>query len=61
MILRVTPNTVVENAIQYADFVFFLAFDVGGSTLLEKVSTYFEFVNNNTRMMANTFRLLGEV
>ena len=28
--LRVTPNTVVENAIQYADFVFFLAFDVGG-------------------------------
>ena len=56
--LRVTPNTVVENAIQYADFVFFLAFDVGGSRYLKKYQHTFEFVNNNTRMMANTFRLL---
>ena len=58
--LRVTPNTVVENAIQYADFVFFLAFDVGGSRYLKKYQHTFEFVNNNTRMMANTFRLLGK-
>lgn len=56
--LRVTPNTVVENAIQYADFVFFLAFDVGGSRYLKKYQHTFEFVNNNTRMMANTFKLL---
>ena len=55
-----TPNTVVENAIQYADFVFFLAFDVGGSRYLKKYQHTFEFVNNNTRMMANTFRLLGK-
>ena len=58
--LRVTPSTVVENAIQYADFVFFLAFDVGGSRYLKKYQHTFEFVNNNTRMMANTFRLLGK-
>ena len=58
--LRVTPNTVVENVIQYADFVFFLAFDVGGSRYLKKYQHTFEFVNNNTRMMANTFRLLGK-
>jgi len=58
--LRVTPNTVVENAIQYADFVFFLAFDVGGSRYLKKYQHTFEFVSNNTRMMANTFRLLGK-
>ena len=58
--LRVTPNTIVENAIQYADFVFFLAFDVGGSRYLKKYQHTFEFVNNNTRMMANTFRLLGK-
>jgi nucleoside-diphosphate-sugar epimerase len=56
----VTPNTVVENAIQYADFVFFLAFDVGGSRYFKKYQHTFEFVNNNTRMMANTFRLLGK-
>ena len=56
--LRVTPNTVVERAIENADFVFFLAFDVGGSRYLKKYQHTFEFVNNNTRMMANTFRLL---
>ena len=58
--LRATPNTIVENAIQCADFVFFLAFDVGGSRYLKKYQHTFEFVNNNTRMMANTFRLLGK-
>ena len=34
--LRVTPNTYVESAIKNADFVFFLAFDVGGSRYLKK-------------------------
>ena len=29
--LRVTPSTIIEKAIESADFVFFLAFDVGGS------------------------------
>ena len=56
--LRVSPNTVVEKAIESADFVFFLAFDVGGSRYLKKYQHTFEFINNNTRMMANTFRLL---
>ena len=56
--LRVTPNTYVESKIENADFVFFLAFDVGGSRYLKKYQHTFEFVNNNTRVMANTFRLL---
>jgi len=56
--LRVTPNTVVEKAIEYADFVFFLAFDVGGSRYLKKYQHTFEFINNNTRLMANVFGLL---
>ena len=56
--LRVTPNTYVESTIKNADFVFFLAFDVGGSRYLKKYQHTFEFNNNNTRMMANTFRLL---
>ena len=58
--LRVTPNTIVEKAIESADFVFFLAFDVGGSRYLKKYQHTFEFINNNTRMMANTFRLLDK-
>ena len=56
--LRVTPNTFVECAIRDADFVFFLAFDVGGSRYLKKYQHTFDFINNNTRLMANTFKLL---
>jgi len=56
--LRVTPNTYIESKIENADFVFFLAFDVGGSRYLKKYQHTFDFVNNNTRIMANTFRLL---
>ena len=56
--LRVTPNTIVEKAIESADFVFFLAFDVGGSRYLKKYQHTFEFISNNTLMMANTFCLL---
>ena len=56
--LRVTPNTYVESKIKDGDFVFFLAFDVGGSRYLKKYQHTFDFVNNNTRVMANTFRLL---
>ena len=56
--LRVTPNTYVESKIENADFVFFLAFDLGGSRYLKKYQHTFDFVNNNTRVMANTFRLL---
>ena len=56
--LRVTPNTYIESIIKKADFVFFLAFDVGGSHYLKKYQNTFQFINNNTRMMANTFALL---
>ena len=41
-----------------SDFVFFLAFDVGGSRYLKKYQHTYNFINNNTRMMANTFDLL---
>jgi len=58
--LRVTPNTYVEGVIKNADFVFFLSFDVGGSRYLKKYQHTFEFINNNTKMMANTFALLDK-
>jgi len=58
--LRITPNSYVENAIKNSDFVFFLAFDVGGSRYLKKYQHTFDFINNNTRLMANTFKLLDK-
>ena len=54
------PNTYLRNAIMDSDFVFFLAFDVGGSRYLKKYQHTFDFVNNNTRLMANTFGLLEQ-
>ena len=52
------PNPYLEDAIKQSDFVFFLAFDVGGSRYLKKYQHTFDFVNNNTRLMANAFGLL---
>jgi len=52
------PNPKLDHAIRLSDFVFFLAFDVGGSRYLKKYQNTFEFINNNTRLMANTFGLL---
>ena len=49
------PNPFLRNIIMESDFVFFLAFDVGGSHYLKKYQHTFNFINNNTRMMANAF------
>jgi nucleoside-diphosphate-sugar epimerase len=56
--LTVIPSTWLESCIKQADFVFFLAFDVGGSRYLKKYQNTFQFIDNNTRLMANVFGLL---
>ena len=56
--LTAIPSTWLESCIKEADFVFFLAFDVGGSRYLKKYQHTFDFINNNTRLMANVFGLL---
>lgn len=56
--LRQIPNHNLDRAIKNADFVFFLAFDVGGSRYLKKYQHTYKFIDNNTRMMANVFGLL---
>ena len=53
-------NVYLRNAIMDSDFVFFLAFDVGGSHYLKKYQNTFKFINNNTRMMANVFGCLEQ-
>jgi len=40
------------------DFVFFLAFDVGGSRYLKKYQHTYEFINNNIKLIEQTFALL---
>jgi nucleoside-diphosphate-sugar epimerase len=52
------PSTWLEHCIKESDFVFFLAFDVGGSRYLKKYQHTFGFIDNNTRMMANVFGLI---
>ncbi|NBW34638.1 MAG: NAD-dependent epimerase/dehydratase family protein [Cytophagia bacterium] len=54
----IIPNLDLEEKISDSDFVFFLAFDVGGSRYLAKYQHTFEFINNNTRLMANVFGYL---
>ena len=58
--LTLIPNPKLKNDIRISDFVFFLAFDVGGSRYLKKYQHTFDFINNNTRLMANVFQWLKE-
>ena len=43
-----------------ADFVHFLAFDVGGSAYMKKYQDTHEFIDNNLALMRNTFSALKE-
>ena len=52
------PNPELHRQIMRSHFVFFLAFDVGGSRYLKKYQHTFKFIDNNARMMANVFGLL---
>jgi len=54
------PNPELHRVIMDCDFVFFLAFDVGGSRYLKKYQHTFEFINNNARLMVNAFDLIAK-
>jgi len=54
------PNPALHRNIMTADFIYFLAFDVGGSHYLKKYQHTFGFINNNVRMMGNAFDLIGK-
>jgi len=58
--LTLIPNPKLQHDIRISDFVFFLAFDVGGSRYLKKYQHTYDFINNNTRLMANVFQWLKE-
>jgi len=56
--LRLDTNSRLMMSMSYSDFVFFLAFDVGGSRYLSQYQNTFNFINNNCRIMANVFKEL---
>ena len=58
--MTVIPNLKLHGAIMNSDFVFFLAFDVGGSHYLKKYQHTFRFLDNNARMMVNAFEYIAK-
>lgn len=56
--LRIFKNKKLEHLIQQCDFIFFLAFDVGGYKYLSTQQYKFEFIHNNITLQANTFELI---
>lgn len=58
--LRISDNEILKNELEKADFVYFLAFDVGGSKYLNDYQNSEEFMDNNLKIMINTFKALHE-
>jgi len=56
--LRIFNNLNCKKLIKKVDFIFFLAFDVGGSRYLKKYQNTYDFVSNNIKLMSNTFELI---
>jgi len=56
--LRLPNNSLLKRKITKADYVFFLAFDVGGSRYLQKYQESYQFIKNNLDLMSKTFELL---
>jgi len=46
---------ILDKIMREVEFVFFLAFDVGGSIYLKKNQDTYEFISNNVKIMNNTF------
>jgi nucleoside-diphosphate-sugar epimerase len=56
--LRIPNHPVLDQLISDCDFVFFLAWDVGGSVYLAKYQDTFEFIQNNLKITTSTFEIL---
>jgi len=58
--LRIHNNMLLKERMNDCDFVYFLAFDVGGSRYLKKYQNTYDFISNNTKIMDNAFSCLKE-
>ena len=55
--IRTFDSALLEKCVTECDFVFHLAWDVGGSLYLQKYQDTFDFVQNNLKIMVNSFEL----
>lgn len=53
--LRIPNNPKLDQYMKECDFVFFLAWDVGGSRYLAKYQDTHDFISNNIKIIANVF------
>jgi nucleoside-diphosphate-sugar epimerase len=59
--LRLSPSIEFEALVNDSDFVFFLAFDAGGSHYLATYQDTYEFIDNNMRIVLNTVSTLKKL
>lgn len=59
--LRRRDNELLIAGMEWCDVVHFLAFDVGGSSYLEKYQHTFSFISNNIKIMDSVFDVLKRV
>lgn len=55
------PSKKLKKLVAGSDFVFFLAFDVGGSRYLHKYQNSTRFILNNLKILDNTFQTLFDI
>ena len=58
--LRINNNIKLIKLLKKSSYIFFLAFDVGGSRYLKKYQNSSRFILNNLKIMNNTFELLSK-
>lgn len=58
--LRINQNPHLQHCIKNCDFVFFLSWDVGGSVYLAKYQDSYDFIQNNLKIISNTFESLKQ-
>ena len=58
--LRTPNNKTLTECVKNCDFVFFLAWDVGGAKYLSRQQNQFSFMHNNVAIMYNVFDILSK-
>ena len=56
--LRLAINPELDELVRASDFVFHLAWDVGGSVYLAKYQDTYDFISNNVKIIANSFDVI---
>lgn len=56
--LRRSESLLLYHRMTECDYVHFLAFDIGGSSYIEKYQNTYQFIDNNIKIMDNVFGML---